>query len=328
VLARVRALPGVVAAGATGDLPFEGGFSCTVQQFEDPTVKPRILDAGETTCAGPEATTPGYFEAVGIPVLAGRTFTAGDIDDPASGAVIVSKAFAERFWPGRDPIGQGVASGGRLRPFSHVVGVVGDVYASAVDQPPALAIYYPVGVDDAAPHLVVRVARGDPLSYLPAIRRATWEVDPTVPLANAEAMETVVARSMSRRVVSMALLGVAGGLALLLAAIGVYALIAYVVARRTNEIGIRLALGAQPREVERMVVREAGRLAAAGVVLGVAGAVGFARLLGSLLFGVRAWDPAAYAVATLVLASVATVAAWVPARRAARVDPALALRSE
>src|SRR5213078_2400918 len=182
VLQRIRALPGVVAAGSSEELPFMGGYGCTVQGFEDPAEYQRIRGQGMTTCAGPSPTTPGYLEALGVPLLAGRGFTQADDDEPTRGAVIVSRAFAERFWPGEDPIGKGVKSAGTRPPFYHVVGVVGNVVSASLDQPPAL---------------------------LPAIRRAVAEVDPAIPLANAEDMQAIVDRSMSRLSFTMVLLGVA-----------------------------------------------------------------------------------------------------------------------
>jgi len=177
-------------------------------------------------------------------------------------------------------------------------------------------------------HLVVRTPRGDPLSLLPAIRRVVGEVDPTIPLANAETMQTLVNRSMGRLSFTTMLLGIAGTVALALAAIGLYGVLAYLVARRTNEIGVRIALGARPGQVERLVVGNALRLAGIGLVLGLVGAIACARVLRGLLYGVAPWDPMAYLLAVLVLAATALVAAWIPARRASRIDPALALRLE
>src|ERR1035437_701625 len=205
--AKIRAIPGVETAGFSEALPFETGYGCTVQSFEDQVVYAHLEAEHEGTCAGQEpSTTPGYFEALRIPLLAGRLFTAADNDQPEGGAVIVGKAFADRFWPGQDPIGKGVNPNGRKGPpFYHVVGMVGNIYGESVDGPPGIAIYYPVVPMPHAPlwypegaYLLVRTSRGTPLSYLPAIRRAVAQVDATIPLANAEEMETVVARSMSR----------------------------------------------------------------------------------------------------------------------------------
>lgn len=335
VLSKVRALPGVTAAGLSDQLPFVDGFGCTVQAFEDQTVYERLRQQRLTTCAGQGIAAPGFFEALKVPLVAGRYFTREDNDAPQRGAVVVTKAFAERFWPGQNPIGQGVnPNGWNKPPFYHVVGVVGDLHGTELDGPPAIGIYYPVVPmlgrfwDANSATLVVRTARGRPLDLVPAIRRAVSEVDPTIPIANAQAMEAVVDRSMARLSFTMTLLGIAGVVALALAAIGLYGLIAYVVARRTNEIGVRIALGARTRQVEGMVVRGALRLAAVGLVVGVVGAVASARVLSGLLYGVAAWDPTAYLTAIGVLTAVSGVAAWIPARRAARVDPAVALRAE
>jgi ABC-type antimicrobial peptide transport system permease subunit len=176
--------------------------------------------------------------------------------------------------------------------------------------------------------LVIRTSRGSPESYLNAVRRAVAEVDPTVPIANAVEMESVVAKSMSRLTFTMTLLAIAGVTALLLAAIGLYGLIAYIVERRTNELGVRLALGAQPSQVEGLVVGGAMRLTMVGLAIGAVVALGFSRLLASLLYGIAPWDLAAYLGAIGVLGVVAIVAAWLPARRAGKIDPAVALRGE
>jgi putative ABC transport system permease protein len=335
VLSRVRSLPGVTAAGLSDQLPFVAGFGCTVQGFEDRAVYERLRQQHQTTCAGQGFAAPGFFEALKVPLVAGRYFTREDNDAPQRGAVVVTRAFAERFWPGQNPIGQGVnPNGWNKPPFYHVVGVVGDLHGTELDGPPAIGIYYPVVPmigrfwDASSATLVVRTARGRPLDFVPAIRRAVNEVDPTIPVANAQAMEAIVDRSMARLSFTMTLLGIAGAVALALAAIGLYGLVAYIVARRTNEIGVRIALGARTRQVEGMVVRGALRLAAIGLLIGTVGAATSARVLSGLLYSVAVWDPTAYLAAIGVLTAAAGVAAWIPARRAARVDPAVALRAE
>lgn len=338
MLENIRALPGVTAAGLSQEVPVLHSFGCTVQGFEDPSVYERIEAAGRTTCAGQEPTTPGYFEAVGIPVLQGRAFTDADNDDPTRGAVVVSRAFAERFWPGEDPIGKGVAPSGRTtQPFYRVVGVVGDVPAGSLDGEPAIAVYYPIVHNPETPgfwgwwrpvnmRLFVRTGSADPLSLLPAVRRAVHEVDPTAPLSDARTMERIVAESTARFRFTSLLLAIAAGVALLLAAVGLYGVISYVVGRRTREIGIRIAIGADPATVERSVVTRSLWLTAVGIGAGVIFALATTRLLEGLLFGVAPTHPAAFAAAAVVLAGVALVASWIPARRAARVDPVEALR--
>jgi putative ABC transport system permease protein len=333
----IRRLPGVTAVGLGDELPFVSDYGCTVQGFEDRAVYGRLQEMKQTTCAGQGNASPGYFAALGIPVLAGRVFDAADNDGPERGTVVVSKTFADRFWPGENPIGKGVGNNGNERPpFYHVIGVVGDVHTMSVTTPPANAVYYPIvpipstGDQwyDNGFFLVVRTSRGDPLSYLPAVRAAVAHIDPNIPIADAATMTSIVAGSMSRVTFTMTLLGIAGLTALLLAAVGLYGVISYIVARRTSEIGVRLALGAQPGQVERLVVRGALGLTAAGLVLGAAGAYAFSRLLSSLLYGVTPRDPVSYVTAVFTLGIVATAAAWIPARRAAAVDPATALRTD
>lgn len=336
VLERVRALPGVVAAGVSNAIPFGGGYGCTVQGFQDAEVYSRLDEAGLTACADQTTASPGYFEALGIPLLAGRTFTGADDTGRGEPVAIVSEAFADRFWPGEDPIGKGVAPNGRVDgPFYRVVGVVGDVYSSSVQEEPVLAIYYPTvpvaGVGrfgNLSMHLVVRTTLADPASLFPAIRRIVAELDPAVPLANLQEMETIVARSMSRHTFTLVLLGIAALVALALAAIGLYGVIAYVVTRRTAEIGVRIALGARPRQVERLVVAGSVRLVLAGLAVGTVAALLLTRLLRALLYGVEPTHPTAYVAAALLLSGVAACASWIPARRAARVDPIVALRVE
>jgi predicted permease len=336
LLERVRAMPGVQAAGIADAVPFKGGYGCTVQGFEDAEVYDRVKAAGMTTCAGQTIVTPGYFESLGIPLLQGRAITAQDLDHPADGAVVVSKAFADRFWPGEDPIGKGVGPNGRGNaPLYHVVGVAGDVFASSVQEAPAIAIYYPMApipetgqFYPGSLSLVVRTGLANPASLFPAIRRTVQELDPAIPLANLEEMRTIVDRSMSRLSFSLMLIALAAGVALALAAIGLYGVISYLVTRRTGEIGVRIALGAQARQVERMVVRGAFGQIVAGLTAGLVAALLLTRLLRGLLYGVEPTHPLAYVVASALLAAVGVAASWVPARRAARVDPMVALRSE
>lgn len=344
VLDRVRALPGVTAAGMTEELPVAGGFGCTVQAFADSTVYDRIRDAGLTTCAGQEPTTPGYFETLGIPLLDGRAFTDADNDRTDSSPVIVSRAFAERFWPGERAVGQGLAPNGRTAgPFHEVVGVVADVArrAGAGEAPfsqPAMAVYYPIRKHPRVTGnwnwwpgqitLVVRTNLDDPESVLPGIRRAISSLDPEVPLANLTAMQEVVAGATAYLAFMSLLLSTAAAVALTLAAVGLYGVVSYVVSRRTREIGTRLAIGARPGEVQRMVVGQSLVLVAIGLGLGVLLSLATTRVLEGLLAGVEPTRLSAYVLGSAVLAGVALLASWLPARRAARIDPMEALRPE
>lgn len=336
LLQRVRALPGVASAGAGGALPFADGYNCTVQAFTDAAVMERIRAANGTLCGAQLSVTDGYFEALGIPLLAGRYPTAADNDHPAAGSIVVSKAFADKFWPGEEPLGKQVAPAGRSQgPFYTVVGVTGDVYAVSPTDPPAVAIYYPVlpippsgGLWGGATNLVVRSAGADPMTLFPLIREAALELDPRVPLANPRTMTSLLAESMSGLAFTMTLLGLASVTALLLAAIGLYGVLSYLVQRRTREIGVRIALGARPRQVERMVVGGSLQIAAAGLVLGLLAALALTRFLSSLLYEVEPSQPGVYIAAALLLGAVAGLASWLPARRAAAVHPVEALRAE
>lgn len=283
-----------------------------------------------------EPITPGYFEATRIPLLRGRVFTDADNDQPGTGAVVVSKSFAERFWPGEDPIGKAVAPNGQNKgPFYRVVGVVGDVFRSSPTEDPAVVVYYPTvqipessGWSPTTMSLVVRTTLDSPLSLLPQVQTAVRLVDPSIPLANAQEMQTLVDRSMSRISFTMTLIGLAAGKALLPAAVGLYGVISYLVARRTGEIGVRMALGAQARTVEHQILGGSIKLVAMGLVAGGGAALVLTQLMRRLLYGVQPTDPTAYIFASLLLVIVALLASYLPARRAARIDPAVALITE
>lgn len=335
VLERIHALPGVTAAGLAGELPLSGDYGCWGQTFEDPGVVERIRGGGGATCAALVPTSPGYFEALGIPLLAGRSFVDADNDSPDGGSVVVSRAFADRFWPGEDPIGKGVQPFGGNMPYYRVVGVVGDVAAGALDGPPALAIYYPIvpipetaSWMQATGHLVVRADRGAPIDLMPQLRAIFREADPIVALFGAEEMAAVLDRAASGVSFALLLLGVSAAAALVLAAVGLYGVISFLVTRRTPEIGVRMALGARPRQVERGVISGSLRLVALGLALGTLAALASTRLAAGLLYEVEPVQARAYVMSAAILTAVALLASWIPARRAARVDPMVALRAE
>lgn len=340
----ISRLPGVVAVGLGSEVPVSGGYGCTVQGFEDDAVYDRIEQAGMTTCAGQTFVTPGYFDALGVPVLEGRALDAADHADPRRGSVVVSKAFADRFWPGESAIGRGVGPSGRtVEPWFRVVGVVDDVArASDPGRPPlsqnAIAIYYPI-LDNPAVEgrwfwwpgymtLVVRTGLDDPLAIMPDIRRTVASVDPELPVANPRALTDVVDEALADLAFVSLLLGIAAAVALLLAAVGLYGVIAYVISQRTREIGMRLAIGARPGEVVREIVRRTLGLAALGLAVGVPISLISSRAIQSMLVGVERTDPLAYLVAGSTLFVVAVAASWIPAHRAASIDPVDALRSE
>ncbi|MCI0437386.1 MAG: ADOP family duplicated permease, partial [Gemmatimonadetes bacterium] len=334
LLERVRELPGVVSAGL-GPVPIEDSYGCTVQGFPDAEVMQRIADANGTLCAGQTSISDGYFEALAIPLLSGRTLTAADNASPAAGSVVVSQAFARKFWPGEDAIGKQVAPQGRSEgPFYTVVGVAGNVYGGSLRAPPAIAIYYPMvpipetGGLYSTYNLFVNTAGSDPMALFSQIRAAALNIDPMLPLANPRTMASILSDSMSGLTFTMSLLGSAALAALLLAAVGLYGVMGYLVQRRTGEIGVRMALGAKPHQVQHMVVRGSLRLVLGGVLAGIAIALALSRFLTSLLYDVRPTQPSTYVAAVMLLALVAAVASWLPARRASRVDPVEALRIE
>jgi putative ABC transport system permease protein len=344
-LERLKALPGIAAAGMGEEVPVIGGFGCTVQAFGDRTVYDRVEEAGLTTCAGQERVAPGYFEALGIPLLEGRYLEDGDSDDSSRSAVVVSRAFADRFWPGENALGRRVnPSGSSEEPFYTVVGVVGDVPKAADEgaaplRDPAIAIYYPIVSDPArewgrrwwwagSMSLVVRGERGDPAQLVPEIRAVLGELDPEVPLSDVRTMEQVVDGALTEIIFVSLLLVIAAAVAVLLATVGLYGVISYWVASRSREIGTRIAIGARPREVRDAVVRDALLLTVGGLVVGAVLATGASRLLLGLVVGAEAPGLLAQAAGAALLLAVAVIASWVPARRAAAVDPAVALRAE
>lgn len=329
---RVRALPGVQAVGATTALPLAGGGGCSYTVWEGMTLPP----GADPPCLATTFIKPGYFDALRIGVT-GEAFTREDVERRAGG-VVVSRAVAERLWPGEDPIGRGIISFQEGPPWYRVIGVADDVRGAGLDMPPVEAIYYPALAVEGArqvgpfrgPTYVVRVSGGDPMALREPIRRILVSLDPEVPMANVRTMEEVVSTSpaMARTSFTMTLLGVAAFMALFLSAVGLYGVIAYLVGRRTAEIGIRMALGARVPQIGRMVVLQSLRLAAAGVVIGVAAALLVTRMLESLLYGVAPADPRVLAAVSVLLLAVAALSSAVPARRAARIDPATALRSD
>lgn len=340
----ISALPGVTAVGLGEVLPVSGGFGCTVQGFEEPAVYQRLRDAGLSTCAGQVRVSPGYFESLGVELAAGRFIEPGDLDDPSRAAVVVTRAAAERFWPGEDPIGKGIGPSGRDRaPFHRVVGVVDDFARASDDgRPPlsqvAIGVFYGV-VDNPEVEgnwywwpgdmtLLVRTDGVPPSTLVPAIRAAILAVDPEVPVANARLMTDVVDRAVAHVSFVSTLLGIAAAVALLLAAIGLYGVVATLVSRRTREIGMRLAIGASPSSVRSLVVLQTLRLAAAGVAFGIPVAVALSAVGTRLIVGVEPTRPTTYLMAAGVMAVIAIVAAWAPALRASGVDPAVALRAE
>lgn len=321
---RVRALPGVVAAGLVGHLPLDGaGWSSQVQAEGWPAervgfeVLHRRADAG-------------YFEALGIPLLQGRMFGTGDGSDTPP-VVLVNRSFAERHFPGEDPVGKRIANGREAasRPEEHtwyeIVGVVGDQHQTSPAEPPRPEIIENRHQDWSRGNWVVFRTGGDPLDVVPAIREALRSMDGTIPLGEVRSLQEVWGRSMARERMILTLLGVFGVTALLLAAVGVYAVMAQAARARTREMGIRMALGASAPQVVGTMLRQGLTVVGAGLCLGLLAAVPAGGALRGFLYGVGPGDPGTLGGVVAVLALVAALACYLPVRRATRGDPVRAL---
>jgi predicted permease len=328
---RLSAQPGVEAVGFVSGVPLgRRGIEFGGLSVED---HPRGPDELPIFASMPRADA-GYVEAMGIRVLEGRSFRSGDGGDEGRGA-LVSESFARAWWPGSSALGRRVAYDGADEDTWHtIVGVVEDVHQYGLEEPPRETVYFPGlggSASDAyvvrARDVVVRVA-GDPLSFLPVLRREMRALNPRIPLATPRTLVDVVEEATARTSFTLTLLGAASAVALLLGLVGIYGVISYVVSQRTREIGVRLALGASAPAVRGMVVRQGMVLTTWGLILGLLAAGGLSKVMASLLFGVRATDPATYASVAAALALVSLAASWLPARRAAAVDPGTALRVE
>jgi len=323
---RVRALPGVVNAGVVTPLPLSRGFDSTSVEVEHQPAKP-----GQEPMVDRYIMTPGYLQALGIQLESGRELTPQDVGD-APLVMLVSESFAARIWPNQDPLGKRIKlpwnPGRDDAPWRTVVGVVRDVKQLGPDKPAAMALYlphaqYPVSFMT----LVVRTA-GEPESMLGTVKQTVRGLDADQVPTDVATMEEVMSNSIQTRRFSMFVLGGFATLALVLAAVGIYGVMSYVVAQRTHEIGIRMALGAGSGNVLRLIVGNGLSLVAVGILLGAAGAFGLTRLMKSLLFGVVPTDVSTFVGVCLCLVVVAVVACYLPARRATRIDPLTALRNE
>jgi predicted permease len=323
VLDRVSQVPGVQSAASTRNLPLQGTpETWPVSVDGQPPAVP-----GSAPVVPVHQVSPRYFDTIGIPLLQGRAFADTD-HETAPSVVVVSRAMAERFWPGRDAVGQAVRFAPDAAATATVVGVVGDVRQARLAAAGEPSLYVPQAQQGRRGFtLVLRVA-GDPRLLEAAVRREILAVDPQHPIIRSAAMEDVMADALAQPRLMAVLLGTFGALALLLAALGTYAVIAYAVSLRTPEFGIRMALGATPRQVFRIVLREGAGLALVGVALGTATALAVTRLLASQLYGVSVTDAATYAAVAVLLLATTMLACYLPARRATRVDPLIALRYE
>ena len=322
LLARLDEHPQITAAGMTQTLPMRGDYYLSFVVRGRPTAKP-----GEELSASYRVISPGYFQALGVPLLRGRAFTTRDVDK-APLVAIVDEKFVDQHFPGQDPIGQAIDIGNGNEGFHEIVGVTGNVRYAGLASDPAPTMYVPFGQDAFSAMTVVLRTPGDPAHLSTAARQAVREIDPALPAFGITPLREIVGDSVAERRFSMLLLGAFAIVAVFLAAVGLYGVVAYSVSQRTQEIGLRMAIGAQARDVLTMILGGGMRLAAIGVAIGLAGALALSRLLRTLLFGVQPMDPASYLLTAAILTIVAALACYLPARRATRVDPIVALRNE
>ncbi len=332
---RIETVPGVVSAAASCCLPMQGGFGLPFDIVGRPKGNDPFTGGG-----GYNSISWKYFDTFKIPLLRGRNFTEQD-NGSAPGVVIINEAMAKQYWPKGDPLKDRllIAPGAPNfeEPARQIVGVVADTHDRALNRDPDPTMFVPIAqMPDKMTALNSRIAplwwivrtNVEPHSLVKPISAALRDASGGLPVAHVRSMDEMVALNTSRQRFNMLLLTVFGSAALLMAAIGIYGLMAYSVQQRTQEIGVRMALGAQASNLRNMVIRQGMTLALIGVVIGIGGAFWLTRFLASFLFGVKAWDPTAFITTPILLGAVALIAIWVPARRATRVDPMQALRFE
>jgi len=325
LLERMRAFPGVVAAGAASSLPF-GEARVIVRA--PLTIADRPSAPGDEPLAYMSAVTGDYFKAMNVPLVAGRLFDATDAADSRQ-VVIVSRSAARRFWRGTDPLRSRVQFRFSGKTFdAEVVGVVGDVRHETLERPAAAEVFVPypqIGFHTLT--FVVRTAPGSPAN-LQALKEQVWSIDPLQSIYHTATLDDLISKTLAGRRFNLFVLGAFALAALLLAMAGVYGVMSFTTSQRVREFGVRMALGAQRRDIVALVLREGLTLASVGLVIGLAVSLPAARLLRTLLFGISAADPLTFMCVGLMLMSVATVACYLPAKRALKVDPVQALRFE
>ncbi|HEX3663502.1 MAG TPA: ABC transporter permease [Acidobacteriaceae bacterium] len=334
---RLNAIPGVEASAFTCCLPLEGGYGLPFNIIGRPPAPKSPWNGG----AGWMSASPGYFSVFHIPILRGRDFTQRDTGS-APGVALVNQAFVKQYFPKQDPLGQQLLIGKGVgpqftEPARQIVGVVGDIRDGGLNRDPRPLMIVPSaqvtdGMTDLnsniGPYVWLVRTHGDPMQIAPAVTDQLRQASGGFPVARVRPMTEVVAQSTSSQDFNMLLLSVFGASALVLAAIGIYGLMAYSVQQRTQEIGIRMALGADRGRIRNLVVWHGMRLALIGVVLGIGAAFGLTRFIASFLYGVKTWDPLVFVTTPVILTIVALLAVWLPAARASRLDPQQALRVE
>jgi putative ABC transport system permease protein len=332
---RLNAIPGVEVSASTCCLPMEGGFGLPF------LVVGRPVDKTQQVGAGWMSASAGYFEAFKIPILRGRDFTDRDVAG-APGVVIINESMAKKYWPKENPVGQQIIIGKGVgpefdEPARQIIGIAGDIHSNGLGADPfPLMIVPQAQVPDGMTALNARIGpviwlvrtHTEPHQFISAVSEQLRQASGGFPVARVRPMDEVVVHSTARQSFNMLLLSIFGASALVLASIGIYGLMAYSVQQRTQEMGIRMALGADRGRIRNLVVWQGMQLTIAGVIVGAGAAFGLTRLIASLLFGVKSWDPIVFVTVPVVLAAVALLAVWLPATRASRLDPMAALRVE
>jgi putative ABC transport system permease protein len=330
ILQKIRAVPGVSSAGLSMSIPMDGN-----QWSDSVLARDHIYAPGELSLHRYRFVAPGFFKTIGTPLIAGRNFTWSDIYNKVPVAM-VSERLAREYWHDpRNAVGKQIRST-RKDDWREVIGVVGDIHDDGVDRPAPSSVYWPIlthfgGIDTMVIRwaaVSVRSPHAGSQTLMNEVQRAVWSVDSDLPLADVHTLEYYERASMARTSFTLLMLALAGGMALLLSIVGLYGVISYSVSQRTHEMGIRAALGAQHSDILKLIVGQGIKLTLAGVTIGLAAALTLTRFLSSLLYGVKPRDPITFIAVSMVLIAVALVACYIPARRASRVDPMVALRHE